>query len=71
MAGFYCTLPIPGDTINIYFCNIILSSHRVATSFIGLTCWNRGHFVIYISMLILEDMGKHRITTIDVNDMKK
>ena len=40
MAGFYCTLPIPGGTMNIDFCNIMFSSHHVAASFIVLTCWN-------------------------------
>ena len=41
MAGFYCTLPIPGGMMKIHFCNIMLSSQHVATSFIALTCWNR------------------------------
>ena len=68
MAGFYCTLPIPGGMMKIHFCNIMLSSQHVASSFIALTCWNRD---IYITNLIFEKMGKQRITTIDFNDMKK
>ena len=31
MAGFYCTLPIPGGMMNIQFCNIMLCSHHVST----------------------------------------
>ena len=41
MAGFYCTLPIPGGMMKIHFCNIMLSSHHVATSFLAITCSNR------------------------------
>ena len=44
-TGFYCTLQIPGGTMNIDFCNIILGSHRVATSFIAL--------IVGISVFIL------------------
>ena len=64
MAGFYCTLPIPGGMMKIHFCNIMLSSHHVATSFLAITCSNN------IYDFILENMGRKRITSIDFNHIK-
>ena len=47
MAGFYCTLPIPGGMMNIDFCNIMLSWYHVATSFIALTCFSEFMLLIW------------------------
>ena len=69
MAGFYCTLLIPGGIYECTFlqnyvkftscCNLIHSANMLES------------FGIYITNLIFEKMGKQRITTIDFNDMKK
>ena len=41
-------------------CNLIYSAYY----------WNRRHFGIHISKLILENVGRQRIKTIDVDDIK-
>ena len=68
MAGFYCTLPIPGGMMNMNFCKIMLSSHCNLIHSANLL---ESFFGIYITNLIFKKMGKQRITTIDFNDMKK
>ena len=69
MAGFYCTLPIPGGMMNIQFCNIMLCSHHVST-LIYSAYLLESYFGIYIYNFILENMGRQRLTSIDFDHIK-
>ena len=67
MAGFYCTLPIPGGFLQGYIqftscCNFIYSAYLFES-------WAK-YFGTYISNFILENMGRQRLTSIDYNHIK-